>query len=168
MSWRKMIGELAPTVATALGGPFAGAAVNAICDALGLPAGSGEDDIERAVSKDPDSLVKLKKVEATFKAKMKELDVDLERVHAGDRDSARKREVALRDKIPGMLAFSVTFGFFATLYYVIRFGVASGVDSMLVGSLLGTLGTAWVSVVTYYFGSSSGSDKKNDILSKMR
>jgi hypothetical protein len=32
--------------------------------------------------------------------------------------------------------------------------------------MLGSLGTAWVAVVNYWFGSSAGSDRKTDLLAK--
>lgn len=164
MGWKQLLGQLAPNIGLALGGPLGGMAVSALCDALGLPAGSKEADIEKQLLTNPDKLVELKKAELAFKQRLAELEIDLERVHSEDRNSARQREMAIKDKMPGILSVVITGGFFVTLYQVFVNGVAPGVDSMLVGALLGTLGTAWISVVTYYFGSSSGSEQKNNII----
>jgi len=49
MEWRKIVGAVAPTLATALGGPLAGMAVSAVSDALlGKPNGS-EGEIAAAL-----------------------------------------------------------------------------------------------------------------------
>jgi hypothetical protein len=62
-----------------------------------------------------------------------------------------------------VLAFTVTLGFFATLWYVFGHGVQAQARDMA-NIMVGTLGTAWVSVVSYYFGSSRGSDDKSKML----
>jgi len=59
----------------------------------------------------------------------------------------------------------VTLGFFGVLAYMLFRSIpASGRDSMLL--MLGSLSTAWTSVVAYYFGSSAGSDRKTELLAE--
>jgi len=156
-----LIGSVAPTIATALGGPIAGMAVKAISGALFGHDGASAEDIQTALANPTaDQLAALKKVEHDFKVQMKSLDIDLERIAAGDRDSARSMQKEIKDWIPRALAVSVTFGFFAILIYMLVYGLpTTGNEALLL--LLGALQTAWCGIIAFYFGSSSGSQKKD-------
>ena len=164
----KILGAVAPTLATALGGPLAGMAVQTIATALGLPAESTEKDISKAISSaTPDQLLALKKAEQDFTVRMKELDIDLEKIAAGDRDSARRREAQVRDWMPRVLAFVVVAGFMATVFLVLL-GYVDGMKDPLmattVGTLIGFVSAKCEQVVAYYFGSSSSSQQKTQLL----
>jgi hypothetical protein len=159
-----LITSVAPTIATALGGPVAGMAVKAISGALFGHDSATEDDI-RSVLANPtgDQLAALKKIDADFKVQMRSLDIDLERIAAGDRDSARDMQKETRDWIPRALAVSVTIGFFAILIYMLVYGLpTTGNEALLL--LLGALQTAWGGIIAFYFGSSSGSQKKDQMI----
>ena len=162
----KMIGAVAPTLAAAIGGPLASTAVGAVVNALGIGP-DAQDQIEATLAAgSPDTLAKLKIAEEDFKVTMKQLDIDLERINASDRDSARNREAAVRDKTPMILAYSVSIGFFGILYLMMTHGLPStGNEALLV--MLGSLGTGWTAMLSYYFGSSAGSNDKNAIISKL-
>lgn len=159
-----LIGSVAPTIATALGGPVAGMAVKAISGALFGHDSATEDDI-RTVLANPtgDQLAALKKIDADFKVQMKALDIDLERIAAGDRASARDMQKETKDWIPRALAVSVTIGFFAILLYMLVYGLpTTGNEALLL--LLGALQTAWGGIIAFYFGSSSGSQQKDKMI----
>ena len=159
-----LIGSVAPTIATALGGPVAGMAVKAISGALFGHDSATEDEI-RTVLANPtgDQLAALKKIDADFKVQMKSLDIDLERIAAGDRASARDMQKETKDWIPRALAVSVTVGFFAILLYMLVYGLpTTGNEALLL--LLGALQTAWGGIIAFYFGSSSGSQKKDQMI----
>ena len=112
-----LIGSVAPTIATALGGPVAGLAVKAVSNALFGHENGTEDDIMSALANPTgDQLAQLKKIDADFKVQMKSLDIDLERISEQDRDSARNMQIATRDWIPRVLAVGVTVGFLASLH----------------------------------------------------
>jgi len=163
--WKSIVRTVAPGLATALGGPLAGVAAAALSDALlGRPDGS-EADISQAVAVGgADALVKIKAAEQAFQVRMRELDIDLERIHQADRDGARKREAASGDTwTPRLLAIGITCGFFGVLSWLLAEGKPeTGGDALLV--MLGALGGAWASVVAYYFGSSAGSREKTALL----
>ena len=159
-----LLGQIAPTIATALGGPLAGIAVKTLSNVLLGHENGSEDDVKGAMATaSPDQLVALKKIDADFKAHMKELDIDLERIAAGDRDSARKMQTETKDWTPKALAFFITFGFFGALIWIMVFGIPqTGTEVLLM--MLGSLSTSWTGVVQFYYGSSAGSKAKNDML----
>ena len=159
-----LINSVAPTIATALGGPVAGMAVKALSGALFGHEDGTQDDIMTALANPTgDQLAALKKIDADFKTQMKSLDIDLERIAAGDRDSARNMAIQTHDWIPRVLAVGVTLGFFGIIAYILTFGLpATGGEALLM--LIGTLGSAWTGVMAFYFGSSAGSKAKTDAL----
>lgn len=165
MEWLK---KIAPTAATLLGGPLAGLAVELLGPALGMKDAT-VDAVKDTLTKGQltgEQIAALKQAEIALGVRVKELDIDLERIHASDRDSARRREIEVKDYVPGILAFCITVGFFGVLGYMLRMPLPdTGRDALLV--MLGALGGAWGSVVAYYFGSSSGSASKNALIDRL-
>ena len=159
-----LLASVAPTIATALGGPLAGLATKTLSDALFGHQEGNEEDIAAALSSaSPDQLAKIKQIDADFKARMKELDIDLERISAGDRDSARNMAIQTKDATPKVLAFFICAGFFGILAWMMVIGMPpSGTEALLM--MLGALGTSFTGVIAYYFGSSAGSKAKTDAM----
>ena len=159
-----LIGSVAPTIATALGGPVAGMAVKALSNAFFGHGDASQDEIQAALANPTaDQLAALKKIDADFRVQMKSLDIDLERIAAGDRASARDMQKETKDWIPRALAVSVTIGFFAILLYMLVYGLpTTGNEALLL--LLGALQTAWGGIIAFYFGSSSGSQQKDKMI----
>jgi hypothetical protein len=159
-----LIGSVAPTIATALGGPVAGLAVKAISGALFGHDSATEDEI-RTVLANPtgDQLAALKKIDADFAVQMKALDIDLERIAAGDRASARDMQKETKDWIPRALAVTVTIGFFGILLYMLVYGLpTTGNEALLL--LLGALQTAWMGIIAFYFGASATDTTKDKMI----
>lgn len=156
---------VAPTVATALGGPLAGVAVKALGDML-LPGEAAPTPAQIATAVTalpPDQMVKLREIETKFLTDMKAADIELERLAYADTANARAREIAVKDETPAILALCVTLGFFGALAFMFLNELPSGnKDYLLVA--LGALGGAWASIVSYYFGSSRGSDRMKDLM----
>jgi hypothetical protein len=159
-----LLGQLAPSIATALGGPLAGVAVKTLSSALFGNEDGTEEQISAAMAvATPDQLAAIKKIDADFKVQMKSLDIDLERISAGDRDSARQMQRETKDWVPKVLAIVITLGFFGILIWMLLNGMPqTGTEALLM--MLGALGTAWTGVVNFYYGSSAGSKAKNDLL----
>lgn len=160
----ELIGAVAPTLATAMGGPLAGMAVKTVSQALlGRNDGTQEEVMEALTNATPEQLARLKEIDASFKIRMRELDIDLERLVVQDRDSARRREIETRDWTPKILAFSILGGYFACLFWLLGRGMpGSGSESVIM--MLGALSQTVTAVVAYYFGSSVGSRQKDNIL----
>lgn len=161
---KAIITAVAPTVGTALGGPFGALAGVVIAKALGVEGAASEEAVNAALlSGDPETLVKLKQAENDFKLKMEELAIKPEQLANEDRANAREREMSVRDRTPAHLAYGVSVGFFSVLLILIFNGAPDkGGDALLV--LLGSLGTAWAGIMAYYYGSTKGSADKSKVI----
>jgi|APGre2960657505_1045072.scaffolds.fasta_scaffold15568_2 hypothetical protein len=158
---KSILGTIAPTLASALGGPLAGMAVKSIADVLGLSNDKPEEVYNEIINANPETLLKLKELETNFKIQMKKLEVDVLSLENNDRDSARNREINTKDNTNKYLAYIVI-----TLYCVIQLGlVFSGIDipsemREIIIRAFGTLDAIIGMIFGYYFGSSNGSFMK--------
>lgn len=168
--WKSTLQAVAPTLATALGGPLAGVAIAVAARALGGRGDIGENAEElvkaAVLSGNPDTLVKLKEAENQFLIDLERLGVERERIASDDRASARQREVAVKDSMPGLIALAVLTGFFGILGALIFVDLPPKSEAPL-NVMLGALGTLVVSIGAYYFGSSAGSAAKTKILDRI-
>ena len=165
--WKEVLGALAPTIGTALGGPLGGLAVSVAAEALGLPAGAKEKDLKAAVlGMTPAQHVALHQADMDYATRLAELEVDETKIHQLDRSSARSMRANMKDRTPDVLAFSITFGFFGTLYVLATQPVDPQAEKVLY-AMVGVLSTMSVGVINFFFGSSKGSKAKTDILGKM-
>lgn len=160
---KQLVGIAAPNLGKMLGGPLGGMAGNMIREGLGVDS---DEAAAAMLETDPAAMAKVSEIEANLEARLAEAGVDLERVLAADRDSARQRQVALKDKTPAILAYMLTVGFFGVLFYMLRYGIpAEHGEPLLV--MLGSLGTAWISAMVYYFGSTVGSKQKTALMARI-
>lgn len=168
MTWKKILGTVAPTLASALGGPMAGLAVKQISEkVLGVPAGKdAEERVAAAIAgASPEMLAKLKELDQAFAKEMAKLDIDLERIHADDRANARARQVKMNDHTPTAIAAAVIIGFMVGVWFVSTHQIPAENKEVVI-TMLGALGALATTVVTYYFGSSRSSRTKDEALSR--
>lgn len=162
------LAKIAPTVATALGGPLGGLAVSALGKALGIDNATQESVSAalQAGNLTGEQLAAIKQAEIDLKKHESDNGFKFAELDIRDRDSARQREIAVRDKTPGILAYLVTLGFFGVLSFLLVQGAPpKGGEALLV--MLGALGAAWGAVVNYYYGSSSSSKAKDATITAM-
>jgi len=169
MSWKETLATVAPTIATALGGPLAGIAVGVAADALGL-SDRTQQALEAAVTGgNPETLLRLKEADNSFKLEMERLGVDLERIHQADRVSAR--DLAKVDMRPQVI-LSIVFigGYFGAMFAL--HGVlfeTKDINSQVValfGALIGVFTREMSGIMQFWFGSSSGSKEKGARIGK--
>ena len=161
--WKNIIASVAPTLATALGGPLAGMAVKAISGAvLGHENGTEKELQAVLAGATPDDLLKLKNADQEFELKMAELGVNLEKIAADDRNSARDLQKSTKSKIVPVLAGLTVAGFFGVVFWALSLNIT--LESTLLGFVLGQVSTKAEQVYNYYFGSSAGSKQKTSIL----
>lgn len=167
MDFTAIIKTVAPWIGTALGGPLGGMAVEAASNALGLGNKTTESLKQALSGATPEQMLALKQADEKFSLDMQKLGFDhiesIEKLQNDDRNSARQREMTVKDMTPMILAYGVTAGFFGVLAVIMFCTVPSSSRDVL-NIMLGSLGTAWTGVIAYYFGSSSGSDRKTELL----
>ena len=157
MSW---IEQIAPTIATALGGPLAGLAIDALSKAIGVDPKDVQDTINNG-KLSAEQIASIQQAELTLKTKAQEMGLDFEQLAVNDRKSARDMQMTVKSWIPPILAIGITIGFFGIMYGMMSGHVQSSEALMI---LLGSLGTAWTGVISFYFGSSASSQAKDQLL----
>jgi hypothetical protein len=163
-----ILASIAPTVATALGGPFAGLATQKLISALGLAPDAPTDTVMQAVAgATPEQMLKLKEVEQAFKVEMKKLDIDIMKLQVEDTVSARQREIATADWTPRVIA-SLIIGLYITVQWYLLGNVIDATMREIVLRSLGTLDASLGLVLGYYFGSSVGSRTKDATINNLQ
>ena len=148
-----LVGELAPTIGAALGGPVGGAAAGMLANVLGCEP--TPQKIEKALqTATPEQLAEIKKAELDFEVRMKELEVDVFALETKDTQHAREhfREDWTARAIA--LLSVLLFGFYILLVTIMP---ADENDLNVVNLVLGYLGGIVSSVVSFYFGASKSS-----------
>lgn len=165
---KKAIANAAPTLAHALGGPLAGAAVAQLSRVIfGVPDTDEETLSEAIGHMTPVQVLALKNAEREFAVALRELNVEEHRIDAADRDSARQRQMAMADWTPTLLGALIILGFFGVLCVMVARRLPIGAESEF-SIMLGALATMTAAVVNYFFGSSSGSKEKTRLLGNGR
>ena len=158
MNWLE---QIAPTIATCLGGPLAGLAVSAVSKALGIDASQVQETIDSG-KLNADQIASIKQAEIELQKSAQELGLNFEQLAVQDRSSAREMQTATHSYIPPTLSILVTFGFFGILSYLMVTPTDTANTPLMI--MLGSLGTAWTGIIAFYFGSSAGSQKKDQML----
>jgi len=137
--WRSIVKNIAPTIATALGGPIAGGAT-------------------------PEDLYKMRELDNDFSIKMAEMDIDVYRMDSEDRISARN--MAKTNMVPQIVLTIVFIGGYFGVIFTLFSGVMVITDSIkdMAHILLGILTANVPTIMHFWFGSSDGSKRKTEHL----
>ncbi len=155
-SAKLILGTVAPTLASALGGPLAGMAVRGITEVLGLAPDTPEEKVYAEISNaSPETLLKLKELDSNFKIQMKKLEIDLVSLGNSDRDSARNREINIKDYTNKILAFIIVALYCSIQLWLVFSGQTFPSEMReIIMRTFGTLDALIGLVFGYYFGSS--------------
>lgn len=167
---------LAPTVAGLFLGPLGATGVAEAEKVFGLvpPAGSTLDARAAALSgalaqATPDQIIALKQADDALKAKFADAGVQLAQLDVQDRASARAMEQATKDSTPKVLTYLIALAC-AGIAGVIVGGFSPAfkdpTTAATIGTIVGYLFSELKAATAYWFGSSSGSDQKNALISK--
>ena len=159
-----ILATIAPTIASALGGPLAGMATTALISGLGLAPDTSHDQVMQAIAgATPEQLLKIKEVDAQLVLDLKKLDVDVLKIKAGDTADARNREIQTKDWTPRIIA-GLIIGLYIGVQVAVFHTVVDPTMRDFVMRSMGTLDAAVGLVLSYYFGSSTGSAAKTEQL----
>ena len=160
MEWLKTI---APTIATALGGPLAGMAVSAVAKAIGCEP----DEVQGIISSNKltaEQVASIQLAELELKKQAQSMNLDFAKLTVEDRKSARDMQIATKSMLVPSLAILIVGAFIGVV--IATLGGFAVVDSVLAGTLIGYLSAKAEQVVNFYFGSSAGSKEKTELLAK--
>jgi len=164
MEWLK---SLAPTVATALLGPLGGVAVSALGELLGVSEAT-KDKIKSAIQAGnltPDQITKLKELELEYQNNEKERGFKYSELAFKDRDSARTANVSGgTQKMLFWLSLVLLVCTLGTEITVIFYGYPEKTPEIVVGRVLGLMDAVAMMVMSYWYGTTSGSADKNKML----
>lgn len=162
-----LLKTVAPTIATAIGGPLAGMAVGFVAKKLLGKDDASADELTKVITsmKDPAQLQQLKDAENEFKLHMEQMGIDVFALEVKDRDSARSMAVAS----VGMARMQMVVGLFlvvgfvamATMVLVGYVDIADANKAVMIGTVIGYVSAKADQVVAFLFGSTHGSQSKS-------
>ena len=152
---KNIIGAVAPTLGSALGGPLGGQAASVVAQVLGCaPEPKAINQAIQAAT--PEQMLELKKAEARFEVQMKELEVDIFALEVEDKQDARFK--FSKDWTTRILGFITIFGFMSYIFLVTLQPPEQNSEA-LINLVLGYLGGLASAIISFYFGASHTSDK---------
>lgn len=155
--------SIVPMIGTALGGPFGTVAATFVANAMGLDSKDVKSvtDVLTGGKMTPDQVAQLKLAEIEFNKFCMTHEIDKAKLDIDNTKSARDMQISTRAMTPSVLTYLITIGFFGILAYMMSSDYKAS-EPLLV--MLGSLGTAWVACVNFWFGSSHGSSVKSELL----
>lgn len=162
MEWLKAI---APTIATAVAGPFGGLAYEVVGKIFNIGTDAAKEMLV-AGKLTSEQLAQVKIAEIELKKMEEQLGLNFEQLAVQDRISAREMQTATKSNLVPALAIIIIVAFI-----VVVMGTLMGyshIESALAGTLIGYLSAKAEQVVSFYFGSSAGSQQKDHLLYQSR
>ena len=163
MNWKTLIRNVAPKIATTLGGPAGGMAVKFLAEEfLGKETASEEELAAAIESAGPEKMLELKRLDREFALKMEALGLDRARLSAEDRKDARQ---ILRVSIWPQVVLSMVFvvGYFLIMGILVSCRDLEFEDRVfgILNTVIGVLTGAIPMILQFWFGSSMGSREKD-------
>ena len=152
---KNLVGAVAPTLGTALGGPMGNMAGSMIADGLGCA--NNPKAIQTAVQNaTPEQMLELKQAEQDFELQMKELEVDVYKLETEEKQHARS--MFSKDWTARIIGL-VTIGGFLGYIFLVTLQPPEQNSEALINLVLGYLGGLASAIISFYFGASHTSDK---------
>lgn len=150
-----LLKSLAPTIASAAGGPMSGMAVKMLASKLKLPETATANEIEDLIEREPEKAVLVKQADKDFKSRIREMEIDLEsfKTEVEDRKDARtKFSGDMTPKIFCILALILYGAYVMAVTIMPHDQNDETIISLVLGQLSGILGTC----AAFFYGGSNG------------
>lgn len=123
------------------------------------------DAVLATVNKAVDKFIPDANIREQVKLELATQAMDLYKMEASDRESARRREADTKDSTTSSLAWVYTAGYFGMLAALLGgwVDIPASQDALL-DVLMGVLTAGQYSIMAYYFGSSHGSAGKDGVI----
>jgi len=156
----RLLGNIAPSLASAVIGPAGGMVVSAIADKLGVK--DSVDEVAKAIAGDPQAALKLAQI-----------NLDAIKAEYANTENARAMQIAALQQSD---VFSKRFTMYLTTFWSLAAGAYIGFITFSIipeqnvrfaDTILGfILGTVVATMLNFWFGSSIGSKEKGEALRK--
>lgn len=161
----------APLLGAVMGGQFGvigGTILDVVMKTFGNP--QSPEDLITKIQADPDAATKLQMVESNNRVELERIASQNAKAVIDDVQNARELQ---EDKLKGgykdpmyiIVGLAVIFGFLSSLAACFLVKIDPSIENVIF-YMLGTLNTAFLAVVFFYFGSSASSARKDNILFK--
>jgi hypothetical protein len=110
-----------------------------------------------------EQIASLQEAEIGLKARAQEMGLDFEKLAVADRSSARQMQMTTGSFVPPALSIMIVVAWSAVQYFLLTHVIDPSMRE-LIARVLGTLDGALMLVLSFYFGSSSGSQAKDSML----
>lgn len=161
---------LAQTVELAVPGPLGTMAAGVLTKITGSTVKVDQiQDTMAKLAQTPEGLLQLKQAENQYQLAATQLGFDHEdkiaALEAGDKDSARKMQIATGSWVPAALAVMFTLGFF-TLLILMACKMVSVTDNPAMMLMLGTLTSGVTACIGFFLGSTHGAARATELLAQ--
>ncbi len=159
MSWKTTLASIAPTIATALGGPFAGAATKFLAGKFLGDENASEIELDQFVSTaNPETLLAIKNSDNEFKLSMEKMGIDVFKIAADDKKDARWQHK--HSYMPAVLSIGLSLVVAGIVYMLFYLSPPEGSRDVLF-MLLGVVIKEWGGAMQYWFGTTRSSANKD-------
>jgi hypothetical protein len=163
--WKALLGAVAPGIATALGGPLAGAVTAQVSRALLGRDDATDAELAEALAA-PDAAIRLRELNNALEAERNRHTESVMLADNADRDSARRRQVEVKDNTPRLLALLTSAMVVGCIGLLFSWPVPAENRDVLY-MLTGQVVVGWMMAMSYFLGTTSRSATKDQTISRM-
>jgi len=137
-------------------------ALEAVSKAIGVDPSEVQNTINSG-KMTAEQIASIQTAEIALKARAQEMGLDFEKLAVADRSSARQMQISTGSFVPPTLSIMIVVAWSAVQYFLLTHVIDPSMRE-LIARVLGTLDGALMLVLSFYFGSSSGSQAKDTML----